>query len=77
MQQMYTAFYDLVGSSYWKRPQFIKDIAYTGQLILEEKVLEILEQLHVRYPNAKKIALAGGVFANVKLNKKINDLKWG
>ena len=74
--EMYTAFYDLVGSSYWKRPQFIKDIAYTGQLILEEKVLEILEQLHVRYPNAKKIALAGGVFANVKLNKKINDLKW-
>jgi carbamoyltransferase len=73
---MYTAFYDLVGSKYWKTPQTLKDIAYTGQLILEEKVLEILEQLHVRYPNAKKIALAGGVFANVKLNKKINDLKW-
>jgi carbamoyltransferase len=75
-QQMYSAFYDLVGSGYWKTPQNIKNIAYTGQVILEEKVLEILEQLHVRYPNAKKIALAGGVFANVKLNKKINDLKW-
>ena len=67
---MYGAFYDLVGSKYWKAPQTLKDIAYTGQLILEEKVLEILEQLHIRYPNAKKIALAGGVFANVKLNKR-------
>ena len=58
------------------RPEVMKDIAYTGQFILEEKVLEILEQLHLKYPSAKNIALAGGVFANVKLNKKINDLEW-
>jgi carbamoyltransferase len=75
-KEIYEAFFDIVGSSYWKRPQILKDIACTGQFILEEKVLELLEQLHAKYPNAKNIALAGGVFANVKLNKKINDLEW-
>lgn len=75
-KEMYETFFELVGSKHWKRPEILKDIAYTGQFILEEKVLEILEQLHFKYPNAKKIALAGGVFANVKLNKKINDIEW-
>jgi len=75
-RELYDAFFSIVGSRYWKRNDVLKDIAYTGQFILEEKVLELLEQLHVKYPSAKNIALAGGVFANVKLNKKINDLEW-
>ena len=75
-KEMYEAFFDLVGSKYWKHSKSLQDIAYTGQFILEEKVLEIIEQLHFKYPTAKKIALAGGVFANIKLNKKINDLEW-
>ena len=75
-KEMYSAFFDVVGSKPWKNPKILKDIAYTGQLIFEEKTLEIVEQLHQKYPNVKKIALAGGVFANVKLNKKINELKW-
>ena len=53
-----------------------EEIAYNGQLVFEEKVLEIFNNLHKKYPHIKKLALAGGIFANVKLNKKINELKW-
>ena len=52
------------------------DIAYNGQLVFEEKIIEIFNNLHKKHPNIKKVALAGGVFANVKLNKKINELEW-
>ena len=53
-----------------------EDLAYNGQLVFEEKVLQLINFYHLQYPDVKKIALAGGVFANVKLNKKINELKW-
>ncbi len=53
-----------------------EEIAYNGQLVFEEKILEIFNNLHKKYPHIKKLALAGGIFANVKLNKKINELKW-
>ena len=52
------------------------DIAYNGQLVFEEKILEIINSLKQTVPQVKKIALSGGVFANVKLNKKINELDW-
>ena len=53
-----------------------ENIAYNGQLVFEEKVLEIFNNLHKKYPKIKKLALAGGIFANVKLNKRINELEW-
>ena len=53
-----------------------EDLAYNGQLVFEKKVLQLIDYYHNKYPKAKNIALAGGVFANVKLNKKINELKW-
>ena len=53
-----------------------EDIAFNGQLVFEEKILQIISSLKKEYPQVKKIALSGGVFANVKLNKKINELKW-
>ena len=53
-----------------------EDLAYNGQLVFEEKVLQLIDFYHLTFPNIKNIALAGGVFANVKLNKKINELKW-
>ena len=53
-----------------------EDLAYNGQLVFEEKILQLVDYYHQQYPNVKKIALAGGVFANVKLNKKINELNW-
>jgi hypothetical protein len=53
-----------------------EDLAYNGQIVFEEKIIQLLTNLHNRYPNVKKIALAGGVFANVKLNKRINEQYW-
>ena len=53
-----------------------EDIAYNGQLVFEEKILQIIQSLKEEVPQVKNIALSGGVFANVKLNKKINELDW-
>jgi carbamoyltransferase len=51
-------------------------IAYNGQLVFEEKIIQIFNNLHKTHPHLKKVALAGGIFANVKLNKRINELEW-
>jgi carbamoyltransferase len=75
-RDMHNNFFSLYGSMYYKNSFFLNRIAYTGQYIFEEKVLEIINNLHKKYPKIKNIALAGGIFANVKLNKKINDLEW-
>lgn len=72
----YNAFFTHFKSTYWKNDFTLKTIAYTGQLVFEEAILSILNQLHEKFPHVKKIAVAGGVFANVKLNKKINELPW-
>ena len=49
-----------------------KDIAASTQLILEKTVTKCIKNLSNKKIN---IALAGGVFANVKLNQKIKELK--
>ncbi len=51
-----------------------KDIAAAAQKRLEDVVLEYIK--NTRVIKSFKIALAGGVFANVKLNQKIKDLKF-
>jgi len=71
---LFTKFYEVIGSKYWKFKGAIEDIAYTGQLIFEEKVIQLISNLHKRVPHTKKLALSGGIFANVKLNKRINEL---
>jgi carbamoyltransferase len=76
-EEIFTNFFKLMGSRIdWKRDNHRKNIAYCGQLALEETVLEILNTLHNKYPHIKKLALSGGVFANVKMNKRINELEW-
>jgi carbamoyltransferase len=60
----------------WKRDEHRKKIAYCGQMVFEEAILDILNTLHNQYPHVKKLALSGGVFANVKMNKRINELEW-
>ena len=52
------------------------DLAYNMQLFLENKMLELFNYLHKLYPDYTNIAVAGGVFANVKLNQAINELEW-
>ena len=52
------------------------DLAYNYQLYMEDQVVEYLDHLHELYPDIKKICLAGGLFGNVKLNQRINELDW-
>ena len=52
------------------------DWAFNTQKLLEDVFLEYLNDLHKFYPEYKKVAFAGGIFANVKLNQKVNELDW-
>lgn len=48
----------------------------TLQKLTEDLFLEYLEDLHNKFPEYRKLCFAGGLFANVKLNQKINQLDW-
>lgn len=50
--------------------------SFNLQYFTEKLVLQFLNDLHERLPDYKKICLSGGLFANVKLNQKINELPW-
>jgi carbamoyltransferase len=50
-----------------------EDIAATAQRRLEE-VLTALVQRSIRQTGLRRVALAGGVFANVRLNQRVADL---
>ena len=52
------------------------DIAYNVQLLVENEMVNFFNNLHKLYPEYTKLCLAGGLFANVKLNQKINELDW-
>jgi carbamoyltransferase len=52
----------------------IEEISYAAQHVLEENMLGIVKEA-VRRTGKRKIALAGGTFANVRLNQKILDLE--
>ena len=52
------------------------DFAHCLQLVTEEVVLKFIEELHQNFPTIKKLCFSGGLFANVKLNQKINELPW-
>lgn len=51
-----------------------EDIAATAQRRLEEVLTELVRNT-VKATGQRKVALAGGVFANVKLNQRINELE--
>lgn len=48
------------------------DLAFAVQMVLEESVLEITRYWKSK-TNAKSLSLAGGVFANVKLNQRLAE----
>lgn len=50
--------------------------AYNLQKLTEDLFLKFLNDLHNRFPEYNKLCFSGGLFANVKLNKKINELDW-
>ena len=46
------------------------------QKLTEDLMIEFINDLHVKFPSYTKLALSGGLFGNVKLNQKINELPW-
>lgn len=48
-------------------------VAAAAQRLLEERILDYIQQLHKKYA-FDKIAMAGGTFLNVKVNKLIREL---
>lgn len=50
--------------------------SYNLQLLTENIFIEFLNDLHKLYPEYTKLCFSGGLFANVKLNQKINELDW-
>lgn len=75
-QYFYTKFFEDVGSLFYKKTKVLNDIAYNGQLVFENKICEVINNLHKKFPSYNKLCLSGGCFANVKLNKRINELEW-
>jgi len=49
---------------------------YNLQKLTEDLMLNFLNDLHKLYPEYTKLCFSGGLFANVKLNQKINELNW-
>ena len=50
--------------------------SYNLQKLTEDLFLNFLGDVHQLYPEYKKLCFAGGLFANVKMNQKINELDW-
>jgi len=50
--------------------------SYNLQLLTENIFIEYLNDLHNLFPDYRKVCFSGGLFANVKLNQKINELDW-
>ena len=50
-----------------------QDIAYMLQMLTEQYMLDMVTYFKNLIPNATKLCLAGGLFANVKLNQKLNE----
>lgn len=73
-QALNARFYNFVGSLYWKSNAALQNIAYTGQRLFEDKVVELIRNYSKKVPSARKIALSGGIFANVKLNRRIMEM---
>ncbi len=53
---------------------FRSNLCYNFQKLTEDTIVKFIADLHNKYPDHNKLCLSGGLFANVKLNQKINEL---
>jgi carbamoyltransferase len=58
----------------FKNETFRVNYAATLQKFTEDIMFEYLSDIHNKYPEYRRLCLSGGLFANVKLNKFINEL---
>lgn len=61
---------------YFSTQEKIEIFSYNLQKLTEDLFLQFLNDLHSLYPDYRKLCFSGGLFANVKLNQKINELEW-
>lgn len=57
-------------------PYFRRDFAYTLEVFTEQVIKSYFYDISKKFPDYRKICLSGGLFANVKLNKFINELSY-
>lgn len=69
---LYQANFDNFNLKFLKRKYTKDQIAFSTQLALEKTVIKCVKSLS---KNKTNLVIAGGVFANVKLNQKISELK--
>lgn len=50
--------------------------SFNLQKLTEDLFMKFLDDLHQRFPYVSKLCFSGGLFGNVKLNKRINELPW-
>lgn len=67
---------ELAMRGYFNSQEKKEIFAFNLQKFTEDIFLKFLDDLHKLYPQYNKICLSGGLFANVKLNQKINELPW-
>ena len=78
LKQNFIPFF-LRGKNYWDVSQFTKDIKKYPSKDVAATVQNLLEKILVKYvkkniPKNSNLLLAGGIFANVKLNRKIKEI---
>ena len=73
---LYQRYFNSNGSKFYKNTYNKNCLAAAGQTAFENKICELLNNLHNLHPEYDHLCLSGGVFANVKLNKKISELPW-
>jgi len=61
---------------YFDTQKKMEIFSFNLQKLTNDLMLEFIEDLHKKYPEYTKFCFAGGLFANVKLNQKINELDW-
>ena len=61
---VYEDFYKLWFEQYGSKMTYLikENIAYNGQLVFEDKILQLLGEYHKSFPEIKKLALAGWSF---------------
>jgi carbamoyltransferase len=63
-------------SGFFETQKQRENVSFNLQKITEDLMIQFFNDLHDRFPEYTKISVAGGLFANVKLNQKINELPW-
>ena len=69
---IYISKYDNPNIKYLLKKYSAKDIAAAAQKRIEEVIIHFIKD---NIPLGSKLALAGGIFANVKINQKIAEMK--